>query len=148
VFSLGNTYALTGSDIAFLVILVVTSARFLRNVKGVSANNHVIREFYNYYLCFIVIICSNEVVEIIAGFLVGSACAENNWTILQNSKTVVNVAQCSLSFFVLAIIILNPQFRRVVSLRFVSGMYHRYQKWMEKKRNEPLEQEIRPSFYD
>lgn len=86
--------------------------------------------------------------EIIAGFLVASSCAENNWNFLQDSKIAVNTTQSSLSFFVLIVIVLNPQFRRVISLRFVSGMYHRYQKWMEKKRSEPLQQEMRPSFYD
>lgn len=130
------------------MVLVVTSGRFLQNVKRLSANNQVIREFYNYYLCFIVIISLNDVAEIIAGFLVASSCAGNNWKLLQNSKIVVNTTQCSLSFFVLAVIILNPQFRRVISLRFLSGMYHRYQKWIEQKRNEPSQQEIRPSFYD
>lgn len=86
--------------------------------------------------------------EIIAGFLVASSCAENNLPFLRNSKTVVNVAQCSLSFFVLAVILLNPQFRRVISLRLVSGLYHRYQKWVERRREEPMERELRPSFYD
>lgn len=58
-FSLLNTYLLAGSDLAYLLVLVLTSGRFLRNMSGVSANNHVIREFRNYYLCFIVAICVN-----------------------------------------------------------------------------------------
>lgn len=67
---------------------------------------------------------------------------------MQTSKTLVNVADCSLSFFVLAVVMFNPQFRRVVSLRLASGLYKRYKKWMERRREEPLEREVRPSFYE
>jgi hypothetical protein len=42
-FSLLNTYILAGSDLLYLIVLVLTSSRFLRNVSGVSANNMVIR---------------------------------------------------------------------------------------------------------
>jgi hypothetical protein len=117
-------------------------------MSGVSANNLVIREFRNYYLCFIVLVCADEAVEVVAGFLVAGFCADGQLASLQQWRVVVNVAQCSLSFFVLAVVLLNPQFRRVVSLRMVSGVYQRYQKWVKQRRAEPMEREVRPSFYD
>jgi hypothetical protein len=49
---------------------------------------------------------------------------------------------------VLAIILFNPQFRRMLSLRLVSGLYERYTKWMKRRRDEPQDSEFRPSFYN
>lgn len=69
-FSLVNTYLLAGSDLCYLLMLAVTSGKFLRNVKGVSAHNMVIREFYNYYLFFIVVISLNQVMAVVGGFMV------------------------------------------------------------------------------
>lgn len=36
----------------------------------------------------------------------------------------------------------------MLSLRLVSGLYHRYQKWMKQRKEESLEREVRPSFYE
>jgi|LakMenEpi03Aug12_release.lakeMendotaPanAssembly.Ray.scaffolds.fasta_scaffold1291308_1 hypothetical protein len=74
-------------------------------------------------MCFVVVICVDEVVAVISGFILASSCGQDDLTMLKNSKIIVNVAQCSLSFFVLIVILFNPQFRRVLSIRFVSGLY-------------------------
>lgn len=50
---------------------------------------------------------------------------------------MVNVSSCTLSLFVLFIICCNPQFRRIMSLKLVSGLYNRYKKWVKKLREQP-----------
>lgn len=137
-FSMFSTYFLALSDLLYLVALVSASVYFLKNVKSISANNSVIKEFFKYYLLFLIVICVNQLLVVIGEFIVAVACdQQKNLQLFQASKILVNVSSCTVSLFVLFIICCNPQFRRIMSLKLVSGLYNRYKKWIKKMREQP-----------
>lgn len=73
-FSMFSTYFLAISDLFYLVALITASVYFLKNVKNISVNNSVIKEFFKYYLLFLIVICVDQMIVVIGELMVAVSC--------------------------------------------------------------------------
>lgn len=73
-FSMFSTYFLAISDLFYLLALISASVYFLRNVKNISSNNSVIKEFFRYYLYFLIVICVDQAIIVFGEFIVAVSC--------------------------------------------------------------------------
>ena len=149
-FSSQNIYVWPIIDLCFLIAIILVSVIFLRRVRKLSASRQVISQFFKLYFWFMVFFGLNQFIITASEFIVLVECQnEDNIGIFNTFRIISNVSCFSISFFVFAIFLRNPQFRRTIMMNLTKDLYEKYKKTIQFTRRKTNDTALqRTSFYD